>query len=92
METKHTERTACPGSGTRWIGGTGSPICRVCHRGWRTLGVAKRPRFGFDASRRGAHFIGTVPSHDRLTSTPKSPYQQESADMEALHDEMMKSK
>jgi hypothetical protein len=60
-----TPADPCPGSGRRWIGGTGSAICPVCHRGWRALGVARKPRFGFDPARRGAHHIGIVPTHER---------------------------
>lgn len=30
----------CKGSGRRWGSGTGAPICRVCRRGPRSLGVA----------------------------------------------------
>ena len=49
----------CPGAGRKWTGGTGSPMCPICHHGWRALGIAKRPIL---TPRDRA---GTVPAHDR---------------------------
>lgn len=49
-------RPACEGSGRVWTGGTGSPICPVCHRGYRSMvgRDARRPRIG----------VTTVPIHE----------------------------
>jgi hypothetical protein len=52
----------CLGTGRRWMGGTNSPICPVCHRGWRSpvfSGVTKRPPIG--------KATALVPSHERRT-------------------------
>jgi hypothetical protein len=48
---------ACPGAGRVWMGGTNSPICPVCHRGWRSLGLTRRPQLG--------HATTPVPNHER---------------------------
>lgn len=50
---------SCLGTGRRWMGGTNSPICPVCHRGWRSLGITRRPPIGKASA--------LVPSHERRT-------------------------
>lgn len=51
--------TACQGAGRRWMSGTGNPLCPVCHRGWRALGLTRRPKVG------NHDFL--VPDHERRT-------------------------
>jgi hypothetical protein len=46
----------CPGEGRRWISGTGSPICPVCHCGPRGMDV--RPPV-----RRRGRWTGQVAVH-----------------------------
>lgn len=46
----------CPGAGRAWQPGTGVPMCPVCRRGYRSIGVSQRPRKG-----------GKVPAHTRPT-------------------------
>lgn len=43
--------TQCSGAGGKWR--TGAPICPVCHRGYRSLGITSRPRIG----------QGSIPPH-----------------------------
>jgi hypothetical protein len=45
----------CEGSGKSWGAGTGTPICRVCHVGPRSLGTS--------TTRRQGRYTGTVPTH-----------------------------
>jgi hypothetical protein len=56
------EDRLCRGSGARWGSGTGQPICPVCHRGPRSLGV----NIPTPARYRGG-WGGLVPEHERRT-------------------------
>lgn len=51
----------CSGSGAYWRGGTGSPMCPVCHQGWRALGLKASPKL----SSAPVRYLGRVPSHER---------------------------
>lgn len=53
----------CVGSGRGWGIGTGAPICPVCLRGPRSLGVPRPAR-----RKGGGRFTGTTPVHERRTS------------------------
>lgn len=50
----------CPGSGRKWTGGTGLPICPTCHRGPIALfGMTQKQK---RAVRKGRD---VVPAHER---------------------------
>lgn len=54
------EKDRCAGSGTRWRSGNMLPICRVCHRSPRALGVPRPTRV-----RPGGPWSGIVPEHEQ---------------------------
>lgn len=52
----------CPGSGKKWIPGTGAPICPYCHRGPDGLKAKKPTRRKLSNGKMG--FTGSVPKHE----------------------------
>ena len=61
---KIDETQECPGTGRKWMGGTGAAICPVCHRGPHALTEVKfKP--GRNTPANVQKRIGNVPSHPR---------------------------
>lgn len=58
--------TACSGTGRRWITGTvpTNIICPVCHRGYRSIGVAKPRRTTQRVHGSTYKLFGFVPEHE----------------------------